>query len=161
MNSRVNMAGSESHLNLFHFHLETESLSQQAAHLMFPCQPFAETWDRLNPKVGSGTDKKESKGNAGSDCGGGLEAGCSSALQGWGEGAAGTRNGGWVSLVVPEFTASLVINYRLPLTHSLTNIWHSNQVFETHLYSLTLFKGSSCNLRASNQFISYSPEIKI
>ena len=28
---------------------------------MFPCQPVAETGDRLIPKVGSGADKKESK----------------------------------------------------------------------------------------------------
>lgn len=58
MSSRVNMPGSESHLNLFHFTWKQNiSLSRQA-HLMFPCQPIAETWDRLNPKE-RGADKKE------------------------------------------------------------------------------------------------------
>lgn len=68
------MAGSESHLNLFHFHLETEHLSHQAGSLMFPCQPNAEAWDRLSPKAGSDVGREERAGERpGSNCGGGLE----------------------------------------------------------------------------------------
>lgn len=52
------MLGSESYLNLFHFTWKQNiSLSRQA-HLMFPCQLIAETWDRLSPKE-KGADKKE------------------------------------------------------------------------------------------------------
>ena len=37
---------------------------------------------------------------------------------------------GWVNPVVPEFITSLVITSPPPpSTHTLTNIWHSNQVF--------------------------------
>lgn len=80
-----------------------------------------------------------------------------SALQSGEQGAARTRNEDWVNLVVPKPIANLVIT-------TYTHI-HVDTAFKPGFLELTctrnIFKGTSCNLRTSNQFISHSLEIKI
>lgn len=59
---------------------------------MFPCQPIAETWDRLSPKEW-GADKKERERKSQGQTRGWAGRGRGSALQTGEEGAARTRNG--------------------------------------------------------------------
>lgn len=129
---------------------------------MFPCQPIA---DRLSPKAGSGAGKedrerRESRGEARLKLWGWAvkRMGGGSALQRRKGGSVSTRNEDLVNLVVLKFIAKP--GHYLP--HPLhTQMQHSNHSFFELTYTPNIFKGTSCNLRNSNQFISYSLEIKI